>query len=122
MLLKLLKKYNIEDYYFIYYEHYKKGNIITLVVEENPLEYIDILNKEILPYFNCKTYKVPLTKYPRPYNSKKISPRQARKWAKEHIADYCSYVQEQEESNNINSKKLKNKVNKIEKRPTDFYI
>ena len=91
MLLKLLKKYNVEDYYFVYYEHKQKGFITTLALAEDPLNYIDLLNKEEMSAFGHQ-YKISLAKCPNPYNSLKITPRKAVKWAKKLLENYTENV------------------------------
>ena len=97
MLLKLSKKYDIDDYYFIYYEHPKKGYITTLALAEDALNYIDLLNKEEISSFGHQ-YKMRLSKCPNPYKTNKITPRNAIKWANKYFKDYTKNVIE-----NINS-------------------
>lgn len=74
MLFKLLKKYDIDNYYFVYYEHPTKGYIPTLALAEDPLNYIDLLNKEEMSCFGHQ-YKMKLSKCPNPYNTNKITPK-----------------------------------------------
>ena len=92
MLVKFLKKYNIENYYFIYYEHEKLGNIATVALAKDPLNYVDLLNKEEMTCFGHQ-YKLSLSKCPNPYNGQtEISPRMAVKWAKMYLQEYTENV------------------------------
>ena len=77
----------------------------------------------MIAYFDCKTYKISLAKYPRPYTTNQITPHQAKKWAKHHFEQYKKYVEEQEEINNKDPHRLKTKVEHAkENTKPDIYI
>ena len=98
MLLKLLKKYDIGSYYFVSYEHETKGYISTLALAEDPLNYIDIYNKEEMPCFGLE-YKMELKICPNTRNITKITPLKAIKLANEYFEQYKKKVLENKNSN-----------------------
>ena len=101
MLLKLLKKYDIRSYYFVSYNHPIKGYISTLALAVDPLNYIDLFNREEMSCFGNE-YRIALRYSPCPYNEQKISPRKAIKWANMYFKEYEERVIAQKNSENPN--------------------
>jgi len=97
MLLKLLKKYDMDSYYFVSYKHKTKGYISTLALSEDPLNYIDLYNKEEMPCF-CLEYKMKLKICPNARGLAKITPQKAIKLADEYFEQYKKNVLENKNS------------------------
>ena len=102
MFLKLLRKYDIKSYYFVSYNHPTKGYISTLALAVDPLNYIDLYEKEEMSCFGNE-YRIPLSQCPQnPYKTTMISPRKALKWANLFIEEYKQRVNENKNSDNPN--------------------
>lgn len=88
MIKYMLKKYNINDYYFVYD---KTQELETLIVVIDPLNAYDVVNKKVINNFGFD-YKIQLRDYV-DIKETFISIRQAKKVAKPYFEQFRKYLE-----------------------------
>ena len=119
MIKYLLKRYKVDDFYFVNY--YENGvNIYSLAVKINELDAYDVINKKKILNLGYN-YEKELSDYVA-INDKVISLHLAKKLAKPLLKKFMFYCEEQEDLKHPMKNKLKEHVEHKESTKGDIFM
>ena len=99
VIKNMLKKHDVNSFMFAqYYDNSKE--IVSFVVQINPVDAYDLLNKKLIANFGY-IFSKPLTDFVA-INDDKISSIKAKKLARPHLTKFHVFCEENEDSKHFN--------------------